>query len=385
MKKLKVFTGNKGFTLVELIVALLVTGLLLGTISAVFFMSQKIYTRGENTSYKQKSITNVETDLQNSLSRATSVIVKDVPDGDYNLGFNAQGQCVENIDGVEYRADEISGITLQVQAKNSGDTSPYTMNYELGPRDITMSTLVGGIVMNNMTINNFTASAFASPVILDGITKKYLTVNYGRIKDTVPKTLVEQMITTYYDYANIVLATYTGTYTQQTDAKNNALIAAGFVKTDGTAVSFPSNDIFRSRVFYKWYKAIGSGTFPSFDSDNYVYATDNLTKPTKQLGYLQPYCFGPFSNTSYDIDYNKHPQVYLFVGLTSGTTVNWNTKFIFLPDSLESSDSIGSWYYNTKITATYLAGTYTYQSLSDTIHTSVTNNDGIWVKLVRIN
>ncbi|MGV8906654.1 MAG: PilW family protein [Acetobacterium sp.] len=144
---------NKGFTLVELLVALLISGMLLATVSSVFLMSQKIYTRGENTSYKQKSITNVETDLQNALSRAKSVTLNSNPKGDYNIGFNDKGQCIEKIgtSGTAYIVDQISGINLLAQPT----AGVYTMRYQLIPiKVMNMSTLTGGIVMNNIKIVN---------------------------------------------------------------------------------------------------------------------------------------------------------------------------------------------------------------------------------------
>ncbi|HEY5557364.1 PulJ/GspJ family protein [Acetobacterium sp.] len=135
--------GNKGFTLVELLVALLISGILMATVSSVLLMSQKIYTRGENTSYKQKSITNIETDLQNALATATAISTSTVAGSDYSIGFNKDGVCVEVIGANEYKTDQISGITLEVVNHN-------TMKYGLIAKDNTMSTLSGGIVMNNI-------------------------------------------------------------------------------------------------------------------------------------------------------------------------------------------------------------------------------------------
>ena len=137
---------NGGFTLAELLVALLITGILLAAVSSVLLMSQKLYTRSENISYKQKSITNIETDLQNAL--ATAIAVKtdnNIPNDKgnyYSLGFNSNGDCVEVINGVEYKTDQITEIVL----KNNGKT----MNYDLLPKN-SMSVLKGGIVMNNIT------------------------------------------------------------------------------------------------------------------------------------------------------------------------------------------------------------------------------------------
>lgn len=166
MKKLANAKSNKGFTLVELIVALLISGMLLATVSSVFLMSQKIYTRGENTSYKQKSITNIETDLQNALAiaiTATIVNTSSTPVGNYSIGFNNDGVCVEVIGGEEYKTDQISGITLDVVNQN-------TMKYGVIAKDNTMSTLSGGIVMNNINISSINNT-------LNG-TNNYLVITY---------------------------------------------------------------------------------------------------------------------------------------------------------------------------------------------------------------
>lgn len=144
MKKLALFRSKKGFTLIEIVVALLITGILMVTVISVFLMSQNIYARGGNISYKQKSITNVETDLQNALATATDIKIetsKPNTGAFYGIGFNDKGECVEVFNGDEYKTDQITEITL----KNTGNT----MNYEIVPKD-SMSTLKGGIVMNNI-------------------------------------------------------------------------------------------------------------------------------------------------------------------------------------------------------------------------------------------
>jgi len=146
MKHLRKNIDRSGFSLVELMVALLIFAILMVTVISVFLMSQKLYTRGENISYKQKSITNIETALQNALSIADVNGVKissDItqPGTDYAIGFNSNGDCVEVIKGSTYITDQITEITL----KNNGST----MKYEIVPKD-SMSTLKGGIVMNNI-------------------------------------------------------------------------------------------------------------------------------------------------------------------------------------------------------------------------------------------
>lgn len=144
MKRIAFFESKKGFTLIEIAAVLLITGILIVTVISVFLMSQNVYTRGGNISYKQKSITNIETDLQNALATATDIKIetsKPSTGAFYGIGFNVKGECVEVINGDEYKTDQITEITL----KNSGNT----MNYEIVPKD-SMSTLKGGIVMNNI-------------------------------------------------------------------------------------------------------------------------------------------------------------------------------------------------------------------------------------------
>lgn len=165
-KKIKT---NDGFTLMELMVALLIMSILLGAAGSVFFVAMKVYTRGENISYKEGSITNVETALQNALSIAKATGVKIItdptqPSSDYSIGFK-NGVCVEIIDGVEYKMDQISSITFTVVNVN-------TMVYEITPKDATMSKLKGGIVMNNVKV-----SPLGSSVTFNGGTN-YLDITY---------------------------------------------------------------------------------------------------------------------------------------------------------------------------------------------------------------
>lgn len=141
MKKRNLFRSRDGFTLIEVIVAALIMGFLLVIMASVFLMSQNVYSRGGDISYKHKSITNIETDLQNALATATTVEIKSTSDGVYSLGFNSNGDCVEVINGVEYKTDQITEIVLS--------SSGNTLNYEMVPQN-SMSTLSGGIVMNNI-------------------------------------------------------------------------------------------------------------------------------------------------------------------------------------------------------------------------------------------
>jgi len=165
MKKKSRYNGESGFTLIELLVALLITGILLATISSIFLMAQKIYIHGGDISYKQKSITNIETDLQNALARASSTGVKidSSPGGNYSIGFQ-NGICVEVIGGVTYETDQISKIEFTVFDINR-------MNYVITPKDASMSELKGGIIMNNVKTRPFPSEIFDSGT-------KYLVITY---------------------------------------------------------------------------------------------------------------------------------------------------------------------------------------------------------------
>jgi len=191
MRRVNKIRENKGFTLVELVVSLLIVTMLMSTVGMVFLMSQKLYTRGENISYKQKSITNVETDLQNSLSKAIWVEISNNPvaGADYNLGFNDEGQCVEIFKGSteKYIIDQISEVTLKVVQTNPGaldtQTRQKTLNYELIPKK-SMSTLSGGIIMNNSENGSFflaTELYVNQPKIeLQSEKPRYLVIYYAK-------------------------------------------------------------------------------------------------------------------------------------------------------------------------------------------------------------
>lgn len=166
MKKHAKNQSDSGFTLVELLVVLLISGILMATVASVFLMSQKIYTRGENISYKEGTVTNTETNLQNLLAVATGVSLARVPKTDdeesYSIGFSEDGTCQEYstisvVDGsgnIQY-SKSVTAIPhlseIEVKATNNNIT---TLNYKLIPKDDTMSTLGGGIVMNNINAAN---------------------------------------------------------------------------------------------------------------------------------------------------------------------------------------------------------------------------------------
>jgi prepilin-type N-terminal cleavage/methylation domain-containing protein len=166
MKKLVKAQSKSGFTLVELMVALLISGILMATVSSVFLMSQKVYSRGESINYKEGTATNTETNLQNLLAVATGVSLESAPKTDdeesYSIGFNADGDCQEystttTVDGggAKQYSKSVTAIPhlseIEVEAMNNNIT---TLNYKLIPEDNTMSTLAGGTVMNNITATN---------------------------------------------------------------------------------------------------------------------------------------------------------------------------------------------------------------------------------------
>lgn len=159
---------NNGFTLVELLVSLLISGVLIFTVITVFLMSQKLYIQGEGISYKQKSITNVETELQNSLAKAIEIRVAQTSGGDYSIGFNGTGDC--NIGPGDYVSDQVKDIQLEIV----GDT----MSYKLIPKNSTMSTLSGGIVLNNFDNPDFEHDEFVNGSLNENL-PKYLVVTFA--------------------------------------------------------------------------------------------------------------------------------------------------------------------------------------------------------------
>lgn len=161
-------TKKSGFTLTELMVSLLIVGMLLAAMTSVFLLSQKVYTRGSDISYKQKSITNVETELQNSLAKAIEISVSQTSGGDYSIGFNGTGDC--NIGPGGYVSDQVKDIQLEVV----GDT----MSYKLIPKNNTMSTLSGGIVLNNFDHPDFDHDEFVNGSLNENL-PKYLVVTFA--------------------------------------------------------------------------------------------------------------------------------------------------------------------------------------------------------------
>ncbi|MBU4540111.1 MAG: prepilin-type N-terminal cleavage/methylation domain-containing protein [Firmicutes bacterium] len=196
MKKLDALRSKKGFTLIELLVALLITGILLATISSVFLMSQKIYVRSEAISNKEGSITNVETNLQKVLAVTTGVAISNTPQTalkeSYSIGFKADGTCEEVImtlivdsagnpvldasggkqySRIDHAIPQISNITVRV----TGSSETVTLNYGLIPIDTSMTTLSGGVVMNNIRQSNNNLPAFSQGA-LNGSAKQYLVL-----------------------------------------------------------------------------------------------------------------------------------------------------------------------------------------------------------------
>ena len=175
-----------GFSLVELLVVILITGIMMAMIISVFLMSQKIYTHGGDISYKQKSITNVETELQNNLATAISVQLLSAPVADstyYNIGIDADGHCVQQYYDESkksfdtYNIGEISDIDLKVVQNAS---NKKVLNYQLEPQK-SMSVLEGGIIMNNSNITGFN---------LDPQLANNVNGDYYSLLDNKPKYLV---------------------------------------------------------------------------------------------------------------------------------------------------------------------------------------------------
>lgn len=155
------FKNDSGFTLMELMAASLIGIILMGVVGSIFFTSLNLFSRSEAIQYKEGSITNVETNLQNAVATATdwkyemslpgSVSSSEV----YRIGFDSNGNCVEFLDGNiitdvnsnEYKnhiIDQISQISLSYNGSNR------TLTYKLSPKEgSSMSVLSGGIVANN--------------------------------------------------------------------------------------------------------------------------------------------------------------------------------------------------------------------------------------------
>lgn len=206
---------NNGFTLIELIVALLIMVILFGAATSVYSIGNSIYKRADNISNKEGTITNTETNLQKVLAITTGVTLSSAPKTEvtsesYSIGFKADGSCEEVIvslilgsDGKPVLVDEkkqyaktvnsitqISDIKLlavqQLQTNSDGTTTKidaYTLNYELEPADKTMSSLKGGVVMNNIkpSRSNY-SSSLLSPVYLNnqgGSNKQYLVMTFA--------------------------------------------------------------------------------------------------------------------------------------------------------------------------------------------------------------
>jgi len=154
---------NKGFSLVELIVALLIAGILFIAAGSTYLIAIKTYTRAGDISFKEGSVTNIETELQNHLSIASKVELLTEPKKDssvLNIGFDSEGNCSEyRYKGSDqfdiYNLDQITDILLKATQANAGD--PITLEYELVPKK-SMSTLKAGIVMNNSNMSGFLLS-----------------------------------------------------------------------------------------------------------------------------------------------------------------------------------------------------------------------------------
>lgn len=206
---------NNGFTLIELIVALLIMVILFVAATSVYSIGNSIYKRAGDISNKEGTITNTETNLQKVLPITTGVALSSIPRTDltsesYSIGFKADGNCEEVVvslvvdssgnpvlvDGKKQYAKtvklipQISDIKLvaaqQMQTNSDGTTTKidaYTLNYELEAADKTMSILKGGVVMNNIkpSRSNY-SSSLLSPVYLNDqgrSNKQYLVMTFA--------------------------------------------------------------------------------------------------------------------------------------------------------------------------------------------------------------
>jgi|GEM_PF-4357408 len=139
----------------ELMAASLIGIILMGVVGSIFLTSLNLFSRSEAIQYKEGSVTNVETNLQNAVSTAKALGVFAVASGNYTIGFNENGDCVEFLnvsvipdkDSDEYKKyiiDQISAINLVYDSGNR------VLSYELLPKEESMmSTLKGAIVINN--------------------------------------------------------------------------------------------------------------------------------------------------------------------------------------------------------------------------------------------
>ncbi|WKY47934.1 prepilin-type N-terminal cleavage/methylation domain-containing protein [Eubacteriaceae bacterium ES3] len=160
---IKKINNQKGFTMMELMAATLIGIIIMGVVGSIFLTSLNLFSRSEAIQYKEGSITNIETNLQNALSTATSIGVQNSPSGVYSIGFNAEGNCVEVINGTEYLIDQVSQIGLNFDGN--------TLRYELKPKEGSMmSVLSGGIVVNNITSGTIAAT-------LNGNSVQYLVID----------------------------------------------------------------------------------------------------------------------------------------------------------------------------------------------------------------
>ncbi|WKY44772.1 prepilin-type N-terminal cleavage/methylation domain-containing protein [Eubacteriaceae bacterium ES2] len=154
--------NQQGFTLTELLAASLITIILMGVVGSIFLTSLNLFNRSGAIQYKEGSVTNIETNLQNALSTATSIQIESGPSDIYSIGFNSSGNCVEVIDGMEYKIDQISQIIINFDG--------HTLHYELVPKENSMMTVLsGGIVINNIVGGNISA-------ILDKTNQQYLVI-----------------------------------------------------------------------------------------------------------------------------------------------------------------------------------------------------------------